>query len=154
MNSILSTDDDARFFFYEQANRYINSLNINFREKAVITRSTNEKIMRCLQKKTLDEFNSRFISWCRNSFALRFIETHQFLCNNINGKPVLIYEDMYDAYNNIHIETAHSGREKCLDSITVNYSWFNRHLLQIFLKNCAPCGKRKSIEKPIIALGF
>ena len=146
-------------FSYELANQHISSLNDKFRKKAVITRDMNEKIVSCLRNNLrLEESNSRFISWCRYSFVLRIIGTCHFVCDNKNRKPVLLYENMYDVYKKIHIETAHGGRDKCLDNLAVNYSWFNRHLLQIFIKNCTSCQKRKSIEKPmlskpIIALG-
>ncbi|CAF4136195.1 unnamed protein product, partial [Adineta steineri] len=144
----------------KQADQHINSLNIKFQEKAVITNKMNEKIIACLQNNlSSTENNSRFISWCRNSFALRVIGTRQFLCDIKFGKPILLYENMYDIYKKIHTETAHGGRDKCLDSLLINYSWFNKDLLQIFLKNCSSCQKRKSIlkpmlSKPIIALDY
>ncbi|CAF0746951.1 unnamed protein product [Adineta steineri] len=159
MTSILSTDNESRQFFYKQADQHINSINIKFQEKAVITNKMNEKIITCLQNNlSSTENNSRFISWCRNSFALRVIGTRQFLCDIKFGKPILLYENMYDIYKKIHTEAAHGGRDKCLDSVLINYSWFNRDLLQIFLKNCSSYQKRKSIlkpilSKPIIALG-
>jgi hypothetical protein len=154
-----NADNDARGHFYEQADRHIASLNIKFREKAVITRSTYEKLIACLQDDhSSRESDSRFPSWCRKTFAMRAIGTRHFLCDVKNGKPVLVYEDMYDVFKKIHIEAAHGGRDKCLDNLAVNYSWFNRSLLQIFLKSCSSCQKRKSIlkpmlSKPIIALG-
>ena len=120
----------------------------------------SEKIITCLRNNSLStkEFDSRFISWCRNSFVLQDIGVRIFLCDIKTGKPVLLYENMYDIFKKIHYETAHAGRDKCLDNLSINYSWYNRDLLQIFLKNCSSCQKRKSIKrpvvsKPIIALG-
>ena len=65
---------------------------------------------------------------------------------------------MYDVYKRTHIDTAHAGRDECLDYLSMNYSWYNRRLLQILIKNCSSCQKRKPIvkpmlSKPIIALG-
>ena len=50
------------------------------------------------------------------------IGTQKFICGNKNEKPVLLYENMYDVFKKIHIETGHGGRDKCFDSLTVNYS--------------------------------
>ena len=60
---------------------------------------------------------------------------------------------MYDTYKQIHIQSAHGGRDKCLDSLSMNYSWCNRKLLELFIKNCSSCQKRKPVVKPIVALG-
>ena len=67
----------------------------------------NEKIISCLQNNLSSmKTDSRFISWCRHLFALRIIGIEQFLCDIKNGKPVLLYENMYDVFKKIHIETA------------------------------------------------
>ena len=154
-------DDELKICFYEQANLHISSLNEKFREKCVIKEETKNKIINCLRgnSTTTTEFDSRFTSWCRNSFVMCDIGPETFLCDIKSKKPVLLYEDMYEVYKNAHIEAAHAGRDKCLDALSVNYSWFNRKLLQIYLKNCSSCQQRKSIKrptvsKPIIALGM
>ena len=92
MISTVSSDNYSQQHFYEEIDRHINSLNIKFRQKAVITRSVNEKIISCLQNNLSSmKTDSRFISWCRHLFALRIIGIEQFLCNIKNGKPVLLY---------------------------------------------------------------
>ena len=69
--------------------------------------------------------------------------TKRLLCDAKSKKPVLLYESMYDVYKHTHIETAHAGRDKCLDSLSVNYSWYNRRLFELFIKNCSSCQRRK-----------
>ncbi|CAF1176968.1 unnamed protein product [Rotaria sordida] len=102
----------------------------NDSQTAVITHAMSEKIVACLQNKlSCEENNSRFTSWCRCSFALRMIGKRQFLCDNKNGKPILLYEKMVDVFKKIHIEIAHGGRDKCLEDLAVNYIWYNRELL-------------------------
>ncbi|CAF0929775.1 unnamed protein product [Adineta ricciae] len=157
----MDCDDELKKWFYEQANLHISSLNIRFREKCVIKEAMKNKIMNCLRENaiTTDDFDSRFTSWCRNSFMVCDIGSERFLCDMKSKKPVLLYENMYEVYKKIHIETAHAGRDKCLDALSINYSWFNRELLQICLKSCSSCQQRKSIKrptvsKPIIALEF
>jgi hypothetical protein len=158
MSCISTSDNDFRKKFYEESNQYIALLNEKFREKAVIKQELNDKILCCLSNKHRHEFNSRFISWCLTTFVTEKIGMNTFLCDSKTKKLVLIFENMYDVYRQIHEETAHGGRDKCLDSLPLNYSRYNRQLLQIFINNCGPCQKRKSIEKPmlskpIIALG-
>jgi Integrase zinc binding domain len=160
-NILISTIDvSARDQFYEHAKRHIDLLNPKFRNKAVVTRVLSEKIINALQNKISPEKNyGVFTRWCRRSFVLRPIGGHHLLCDTKNMKPVLLFEDMYEVYFNSHQQTAHSGRDKCLDHIATNYSWSNRSLLQIFLKQCSVCQTRKSVKfpsvsKPIIALGI
>ncbi len=155
----LISEDDEKKHFYQQANQHLNTLNVKYREKAVITHDMSLKIIVCLQNKlTTKEVSSRFMFWCRKSFSLINIGLRCLLCDSKNKKPIITYEEMYDIYKRIHIESAHGGRDKCIDSLIVNYSWYNRDLLQIFIKNCSSCQKRKAIlkpmlSKPIIALG-
>jgi hypothetical protein len=158
MTTIFTTEDYSRKEFYAQATEHLKSLNIKFREKAVITQTMNDEIIRCLLSKSPQEFDSRFLSWCRNSFVIQQIGLKYILCDAKTNKPVLLYEAMYDVYKSTHLEAAHAGRDKCLDSLAMNYSWYSRHLLQIFIKNCSSCQKRKPLlkpmlSKPIIALG-
>lgn len=66
---------------------------------------------------------------------------------------------MYSVYKATHLQTAHGGRDKCLDCLSENYSWSNRALLEIFLKLCTSCQTRKQVKipmfsKPIIELGI
>ena len=89
------------------------------------------------------ENDSRFISWCRNSFALRIIGIEEFLYDIKNGKPVLLYKNMYEIFKKVHLESAHGSRDKCLDNLAVSYSWFNRDLLQIFIKKLHILSKKK-----------
>jgi hypothetical protein len=153
-------DACARDHFYRLARNHIDSLNVKFREKAVITRPLSERITESLRNKpSHEEKAGRFLRWCRQSFLLRPIGGHQVLCDIKNTKPVLLYEDMYEVYHDSHQQTAHSGRDKCEEFISANYSWSNRRLLQIFIAQCSACQTRKSIKlqsvtKPIIALGI
>ncbi len=117
-----------------------------------------KKIFRCLSNKYSEEFDARFKSWCRMSFSIRKIGLQSILCDSKTKKPILIYEQMYDVFKEIHEGAAHGGRDKCMDSLSINYSWYNRQLLQIFINNCQACQKRQlvkipMISKPIIALG-
>lgn len=157
MNGSSTSNETSRIEFYKQANEYIQSLNIKFREKTVITQSMNDKIIDCLSN-TSSKHNARFSSWCRTSFIIQNTRNKLLLCDVITTKPVLIYESMFDVYKQTHVSTAHAGRDKCLDSLSMNYSWYNRKLLEIYIKNCSACQKRKPIvkpmlSKPIIALG-
>jgi hypothetical protein len=86
------------------------------------------------------------------------IGSKSILCDVKTNKPILIYEEMYDVFKQIHEETAHGGRDKCMDSLSINYSWCNRQLLQLFINNCQACQQRQSVKiqiisKPIIELG-
>jgi Integrase zinc binding domain len=152
-------DTSARDHFYRLAREHIDSLNVKFREKAVITRALSEKITNALRNESSHETKAGlFLRWCRQSFLLRPIGGHQVLCDIKNIKPVLLFEDMYEVYQDSHQQTAHSGRDKCQEFISANYSWFDRTLLQIFISQCSACQTRKSIKlhtvtKPIIALG-
>jgi hypothetical protein len=153
-------DPAARDQFYAHANGHIDSLNPKFRNKAVVTRELSVKIINALQNKSSSEKDHvRFSRWCRQTFLLRWIGGHQVLCDIKNMKPVLLFEDMYKVYFDSHHQTAHSGRDKCMEYISANYSWSNRSLLQIFSSQCSACQTRKSIKipsvtKPIIALGI
>ena len=150
----------VRDHFYRLERNHIDSLNVKFREKAVITRSLSEKITEALQNKPSHEKKAGlFLRWCRQSVILRPIGGHQVLCDIKNIKPVLLFEDMYEVYQDRHKQTAHSGRDKCQEYISANYSWLNRTLLQLFITQCSACQTRKSIKlqsltKPIIALGI
>jgi hypothetical protein len=153
-------DGTARDQFYARATSHIDSFNPKFRNKAVVTRELSVKITNALQKKSSSEKDHvRFSRWCRKTFLLRRIGGHQVLCDITNMKPVLLFEDMYEVYFDSHHQTAHSGRDKCMEYISANYSWSNRSLLQIFISQCSACQTRKSIKipsvsKPIIALGM
>ena len=96
-------DTPARDHFYRLARNHIDSLNVKFREKAVITRPLSETITEALQNKPSHEKKaSLFLRWCRQSFVLRPIGGHQVLCDIKNVKPVLLFEDMYDVYQDSH----------------------------------------------------
>jgi hypothetical protein len=157
-NSALISYYDSRTHFYEKVQKHIKSLNYKYQEKTVITEEMKTKIFRCLSNKYPDEFNSRFKSWCRTSFSIRKIGVESVLCDSKNRKPILIYEQMYEIFKQIHEETAHGGRDKCMNSLSVNYSWYNRQLMQIFINNCQACQNRQAVKipmlsKPIIELG-
>lgn len=160
LTEVESDQSSGREQFYESAKKHIGSLNAKIREKVVIDRALNDKIVNVLQGKACAEKNSNsFVRWCRKSFTLRLIGGHQLLCDMKNCKPVLLYEDMYDVFQTSHLQTAHGGRDKCQDNISVNFSWSNRPLLQIFISQCNACQTRKSVKiktvtKPIIALGI
>ena len=77
----ISSNNNSRLHFYDEIDWDINSLNIEFRQTAVITRSMNEKIISCLQNNLSSMKNdSRFIScvhwrqWmiCAKSMCLKF----------------------------------------------------------------------------------
>ena len=158
MSSLIRSNDIYRQEFDKQADAYIKSLNSTFQAKAVITQVMHDKIVRCLTNQCSSDFNTRFISWYRASFAVQKNGTKRLLCDAKSKKPVLLYESMYDVYKHAHIETVHAGRDRCLDSLSVNYSGYNHRLLELFIKNCSSCQRRKRIikpmlSKPIIALG-
>lgn len=157
-NSTLSAADEHRKKFYELAAAHIQSLNYKFREKAVITENMKKKIFRCFSNKYPQEFTSNFKTWCETSFIIGEIGSEQVLYHSENKKEVLIYENMYDTYKQVHEQTAHGGRDKCLDSLAINYSWFNRKLVQQYIDICYSCQNRQSVKiptvsKPIIELG-
>lgn len=118
------------------------------------------KIIACLQHQlTSKNIDSRFISWCHKCFSLEKIGLKCLLSDSKNHKPILVYEEMFEVYKEIHINFAHAGRDKCLEYLSINYSWYNREILQLLLKNCASCQRRKPIHKPmlskpIVALGM
>jgi hypothetical protein len=153
-------DTPARDHFYRLVWNHIDSLNVKVREKAVITSSLSEKITEALQNKPSHEKKAGlFLRWCRQSFILRPIGGHQVLCDIKNVEPVLLFEDIHEVSQDSHQQTAHSGRDKCQEYISANYSWTNRTLLQIFIAQCSACHTRKSIKlqsvtKPTIALGI
>ena len=159
-NTRPTIDTSGRNQFYENAKKHIDSLKPKFRNKAVVTRLLSEKIINALEnKRSSEKDHVRFSRWCRQTFLLRRIGGQQVLCDVKNVKPVLLFEDMYEVYFDSHHQTAHSGRDKCMDYISANYSWSNRSLLQIFISQCSACQTRKSIKipsvtKPIIALGI
>jgi len=150
-NTSLLSPTDSRTHFYEKVQRHIKSLNYKYQEKTVITEDMKIRILRCLSNKYPEEFDSRFKSWCRTSFSIRKIGSESLLCDSKRHKPILIYEQMYDIFKQIHEETAHGGRDKCMDSLSVNYSWYNRQLLQIFINNCQACQNRQAVKIPIIS---
>ena len=109
-----------------------------------------KKILRCLSNKYPQEFTSHFKIWCEISFIIEEIGPEQVLCDSKEKKPVLIYEKMYDTYKEVHEQSAHAGRDKCLHNLAVNYSWFNRDLLQKYIKICYSCQKRQSVKIPTV----
>jgi hypothetical protein len=132
-NETLIPKKDSQTQFYELANKHIKSLNKKYQEKAVITKAMNEKILRFLSNKNPKEFDSHFRAWCWTTFQILKIGSECLVCDLKTHKPVIVYEDMYSIYKQIHVQTAHSGRDKCIDALSVNYSWYNRKLLQIFI---------------------
>ena len=150
-DSITTSHNDFRTNFYDKVYKHIKSLNYKYQEKAVITEEMEAKILRCISNKNPKEFNSRFKSWCRTSFCIREIGLESVLCDSKTQKPILLYEQMYDIFKQIHEETAHGGRDKCMDSLSINYSWYNRQLLQIFLKSCQACQERQPVKIPVIS---
>ncbi|CAF3853491.1 unnamed protein product [Rotaria magnacalcarata] len=159
MNSVSTSDDICRKQYYKEVDEYIKSIISKFREKTVITQVMHDRIIECLTNNNSSSYNARFISWCRTTFVIQNTGAKFLLYDSKTKKAVLIYESMYNVYKHTHIETAHAERDKCLDSLSLNYSWYNRKLLQLFIKNCSACQKRKPIvkpmlSKPIIALEF
>lgn len=35
---------------------------------------------------------------------------------------------MFDVHEQTHVSTAHAGHDKCLDSLSMNYGWYNSKL--------------------------
>jgi hypothetical protein len=83
MMTTIDADLETRKYFYEQADQNISSLNMKFREKAVVRESTKNKIINCLRNSSVftRDFDSRFVSWCRSSFILNDIGVQTFLCD-------------------------------------------------------------------------
>ncbi|CAF2390213.1 unnamed protein product [Rotaria sp. Silwood2] len=139
-------NDFAREKFSELAKKYIDALNSKIHNTAVITRDQSEKIINVLQSKlSAEKVSGRFSHWCKQTFTLCFIGSHQLLCDFKEVKPIFVYQDMYDIYQASHHQTAHGGRDKCLEYIAANYSWTNRSLLQIFIAQCSACQTRKTV---------
>ena len=67
--------------FYKQAEEYLSSLHIKFQQKAVIKQTMYEKIVRCLLNKHGYTLDSRFTSWCRNTFFIQNMGLKQLLCD-------------------------------------------------------------------------
>ncbi len=145
-NEILIPKKDSRTQFYEQANKHIKSLNKNYQEKTVITQEMKAKIVQCLSNKYPKQFNAHFKTWCRTTFQTRKIGLESLLCDSRTHKPIIVYEEMYTIFKQIHVQTAHSDRDRCLGSLSVNYSWYNTKFLQIFINLCESCQSRQLVK--------
>jgi len=42
-------------------------------------------------------------------------------------------------FEQIDLQIVHADRDKSLDSLSVNYSWYKRKLLQLFTSLCERC---------------
>ena len=156
---VTSLNENKEQLFYDLSNKHILSLNKKYQSKAVIDKNMREKIFQCLLHTDIEKKDSQFRFWSIANFEIQTFNAENILCDAKTKKPVLIYEDMYSIYYSIHTSTAHGGRDKCLDALAVNYSWYNRRLLEVFLKLCPSCQTRKTVKipmfsKPIIELGI
>ena len=154
-----SLNENKEQLFYDLSKKHIRSLNKKYQSKAVIDKNMREKIFQSLLHTDTEKKDSQFRFWSIANFEIQTFNAENILCDAKTKKPVLIYEDMYSIYYSIHTSTAHGGRDKCLDALTVNYSWYNRRLLEIHLKLCPSCQTRKTVKipmfsKPIIELGI
>lgn len=158
-NEVHSIKNNREQLFYDLSKKHILSLNKKYQLKAVIDKNMRERIFQSILQTDSEKKNSQFRFWATANFEIQKYNTENILCDTKTKKPVLIYEDMYSIYDSIHTSTAHGGRDKCLDALAVNYSWYNRRLLEIFLKLCPSCQTRKTVKipmfsKPIIELGI
>lgn len=157
---LCSPSNVLRKTFYERVGDCVSKLNPKFQAKAFINRDTCTRMINILRGVAANNGEStRFVRWCQDKFCLRLIGGNYVLCDMKSKRPILLFEEMFDVYRMCHIQTAHGGRDKCLDYISKNYSWVNRSFLQIYLELCSACQNRKAIKtpivsKPIIALGI
>ena len=121
-----SLNENKEQLFYDLSKKHILSLNKKYQSKAVIDKNMREKIFQCLLHNDIEKKDSQFRFWSIANFEIQTFNAKNILCDAKTKEPVLIYEDMYSIYHSIHTSTAHVGRDKFLDALAVNYSWYHR----------------------------
>ena len=117
-------DASPRNQFHEHAKNHIYSLKPKFRNKAVVTRVLSENIIHALEnKRSTEKDHVRFSRSCRQTCILRRIGGQQFLYDIKNMKPTFLLEDIDKVYFDSHHQITHSGRDNCIQYISVNCSW-------------------------------
>ncbi|CAF1467466.1 unnamed protein product [Didymodactylos carnosus] len=147
--------------FYEELEKYINSLSEKFQKKSVFKEKVYDDIVKCLllpKGKSSDLYSSKFIYWVKHNFVLMKIVDIDIVCCVKSKKPICIYEAFYNVISEGHVTVSHGGRHKTVSVLNSHYSWIPRFCVEIFLKHCIPCQTRKPIKqhivsKPIISLG-
>ncbi|CAF1510262.1 unnamed protein product [Didymodactylos carnosus] len=153
--------DDAELLFFNDVDKYLNSLNEIFREKHIIKRIIHQNIIAALsleKGKSSKSFSPAFAFWARKNFEKKEISGVDILYCISSKKPVCIYESFYHIIQECHKNISHGGRDKTIAEVAIHYSWIPRNVIEIYLKHCSACQLRKPIKhpvvsKPIISLG-
>ncbi|CAF3196073.1 unnamed protein product [Rotaria socialis] len=156
-----TVQDNNEKNFYENVDKYINSLSKKFRDKSVIKQQVYNDILKCLllpKGTSSDPYSSAFVYWSKQKFLLIKVAGIDIVVCAKLKKPVCVYEAFYNVINEAHTNVSHGGREKTSSELNSQYSWIPRFCIEIFLKQCIPCQTRKPIKqhvasKPIISLG-
>jgi hypothetical protein len=97
--------------FLMLAEDYLMSLSPKKREKALLTNSMYQKILKVLfQPKNTQVSTAQFRFWAKKMFTLSTTETHHVVCHG--GKPVATKECLYDVLVYCHRKSSHGGRDK------------------------------------------
>jgi hypothetical protein len=120
--------DNCETRYYEQLEKYINSLNQKFQEKCVIKQNVYNDIVKCflLPKGKPSDFSPKFMYWVKRHFMLTKIADVYFACSIKSKKTICTYEDYYKIIGEAHRTVLHGGRIKTVHELNCHYSFIPR----------------------------
>ncbi|CAF4470388.1 unnamed protein product, partial [Didymodactylos carnosus] len=147
--------------FYDEVEKYVNSLQQKYRDKTFIKKQTCDDILKVLllpKGKTGDSLSVKFRFWCRQKFSIVKLAGIDVVYCTKSKKPICVYESLFNIIKGCHEAVSHGGRDKTLAEVNSHYSWVPKIVVEIYLKTCIACQVRKPLKhpvvsKPIISLG-
>ncbi|CAF4477714.1 unnamed protein product [Didymodactylos carnosus] len=130
--------DDAEILFFNDVDKYLNSLNEKFREKHIIKKIIHQNIIVALsleKGKSSKSFSPAFAFWARKNFEKKEITGVDILYCISSKKPVCIYESFYHVIQECHKNISHAGRDKTIAQVAIHYSWISTNIAIHFLES-------------------
>jgi hypothetical protein len=122
-DSTSAQTNNGELHYYEQLEKYINSLSRKFREKSVIKQNVYNDIVKCLllSKGKPSDFSPKFIYWVKYHFVLIKIAGVNLTCCIKYKKTICIYENYYDVIGKAHATISHGGRTETIHELNSHY---------------------------------
>ncbi|GAA5859904.1 hypothetical protein JCM8547_004380 [Rhodosporidiobolus lusitaniae] len=128
----------SRASFEEEVEVYYQSLHPSKRSKALMSPSLHSLCLRILlspRDTSLGDPQLRF--WIRQ--RLKLISSPGGDTMQLNGRTVVLRDEIYDRLVEAHREVEHKGRDKTFAVVKARYAYVPKELVAAFVKHCPVC---------------
>lgn len=144
------------------------------RTRKLLTRSdydTIKAILKNLEQETPKTESISYRYWVKKNFTIQKIGVNDIVMkigsrrskknnDNDNTKPLLVKEELYDAFCEAHLQNDHGGLNQTWNNVKKKWGGIKQDLIELLVRRCLTCSSRNNVRnakvvgKPIIAKSF